>query len=211
MIDFLNGALAEKNMNFLVVEVNGIGYRVAVAVSTYDKVSGLALGAKLKLFVHEAVAGMYGGVIMLYGFLSIQEREMFLLIKDEVPSTGAKKAMEYFDKISKSLPDFKRAVMSKDIEMLSGIFGFTKKTAEKLAAALKDKISALEIEGNAKWAQTPPPQGAQSEAIAGLVAMGFKEAAAREAVSEVSFEKEGHDARHGLSPAEIIKKALQHL
>jgi Holliday junction DNA helicase RuvA len=49
------------------------------------------------------------------------------------------------DKISKSFADFKNAVVSKDISMLTGVFGFTKKTAEKLISSLKDKISNIAV------------------------------------------------------------------
>jgi Holliday junction DNA helicase RuvA len=206
MIDFISGTLAEKNTDFVVVEACGIGYKIAVSVSTFDKISTGAEGSKIKFYVVEAATSMYGGVLALYGFLTKAERETFLLIKDEVSGTGAKKAMEYFDKASKSITDFKRAVIAKDIEMLTGIFGFTKKTAEKLTAALKDKIVLLETGETAKWADSAKfSGGARGEAVAGLVAMGFKEAQAREAVSAAVSENAQ------LSAAEIIKKALQHL
>ena len=140
MIDYFKGTLSYKTLNTAVVEVMGIGYSISITADTFNKLP--ADGNQVKLYIIEST-GMYGGVISYYGFLTKEERDMFVLIKDEVPSTGAKKAMEYLDKISKSFADFQAAVMKRDVSMLSGIFGFTKKTAEKLVAALKDKIASI--------------------------------------------------------------------
>ena len=89
------------------------------------------------MHVAESVA-MYGGGVTLYGFLTPSDKEMFLTLRDCVPGTGAKKALEYLDKASKSLPDFRRAVLEKDAKVLTGVFGFTRKTAERLIDALKE-------------------------------------------------------------------------
>lgn len=123
MIDYFRGTLVLKTLNNAVVEVNGTGYDVNITVSSSEKLP--QSGHEIKLYIVEST-GMYGGVVSHYGFLSKEEREMFLLIKDEVPGTGAKKTMEYMDKISKSFADFKNAVVARDVSMLSGIFGFTK-------------------------------------------------------------------------------------
>ncbi|GHT42803.1 hypothetical protein AGMMS49921_08980 [Endomicrobiia bacterium] len=89
MIDYLCGLLESKSKNSIKVDVNGIGYTVFVPVSTFSNLP--KIGNSVKIYVVEAVAGMYGGVICLYGFLTKEDRQMYLLIKDEVPSTGAKK------------------------------------------------------------------------------------------------------------------------
>ncbi|GAB1402098.1 hypothetical protein MASR1M68_10090 [Elusimicrobiota bacterium] len=124
MIDYFRGTLVLNTLNSAVVEVNGIGYDVNITISTSTKLPNL--GKEVQLYIVEST-GMYGGVISHYGFLSKEEREMFLLIKDEVPGTGAKKTMEYMEKISKSFADFKNAIVTRDVSMLSSIFGFTKK------------------------------------------------------------------------------------
>ena len=102
MIDYFNGILSYKTLNTAIVEVSGIGYGISITSDTFNKLP--SDGNPVRLYIVEST-GMYGGVISYYGFLSKQEREMFNLIKDEVPSTGAKKAMEYLDKISKSFAD----------------------------------------------------------------------------------------------------------
>lgn len=201
MIDYFRGTLVLNTLNNAVIEVNGIGYNVNITVSTSAKLPNL--GQEVQLYIVEST-GMYGGVISHYGFLSKEEREMFLLIKDEVPGTGAKKTMEYMEKISKSFADFKNAIVARDISMLSGIFGFTKKTAEKLIASLKDKISGIVVIDTQKWSAISGNANV-SEAIAGLVAIGYKEFQAREIVTKIT--KDNAE----LSVESIIKEALKHL
>ncbi|MDR1195887.1 MAG: Holliday junction branch migration protein RuvA [Endomicrobium sp.] len=205
MIDYISGTLDSKTPDSIVVDVNGIGYKISVAVSSFEKLP--EAGSGVKIYIVEAVSGMYGGVISLYGFLSNEERDMYMLIKEEVPATGAKKAMEYLDKISKSFADFKTAVVSKNAAMLHDIFGFTKKTADKLISALKEKIISINVSGGEKWA------GASSycadtivtEAISALMALGYKELQAKNAVNK-SYE-EGSD----IKIEDLIKKSLKHL
>lgn len=201
MIDYFNGTLSSKTQNSVIIEVSGIGYNVNVTVATCEKLP--REGQELKLYIVEST-GMYGGLISHYGFLSKDEREMFLLIKDEVPSTGAKKAMEYLDKISKSFADFRNAVVSRDISMLCSVFGFTKKTAEKITAALKDKITGIVITDVQKWIGITGNTN-MSEAIAGLVALGYKESQARIAVAKIVNDNDK------LPVEEIIKASLKYL
>jgi len=201
MIDYITGTLEVKELDNITVETGGIGYKIFVAPAVLSKLS--PAGVQVKIYIVEAVAGMYGGVISLYGFLSKEERDMYLLIKDEVPGTGAKKALEYLDKVSKSFADFKTAVSSKNSSMLTSIFGFTKKTADKLIAALKDKIDSVAVSGEEKWA------GAQIssasivlEAVSALVALGYKETQSRIAVNEIYGQNENTTLES------LIKKSL---
>ena len=201
MIDYFNGILSYKTLNTAIVEVSGIGYGISITSDTFNKLP--SDGNPVRLYIVEST-GMYGGVISYYGFLSKQEREMFNLIKDEVPSTGAKKAMEYLDKISKSFADFKAAVVKRDVSMLSGIFGFTKKTSEKLVAALKDKIVNVSVNDSQKWSNITG-NSSSAEAIAGLMALGYKETNARETVNKILTENKD------LSVEQIITEALKYL
>ncbi|GHT35989.1 Holliday junction ATP-dependent DNA helicase RuvA [Endomicrobiia bacterium] len=202
MIDYLCGLLESKSTNSITVDVNGIGYIVFVPVSTFSNLP--KIGNSVKIYVVEAVAGMYGGVICLYGFLTKEDRQMYLLIKDEVPSTGAKKAMEYIDKISKSFADFKAAIITKNPSMLNRVFGFTKKTADKLVVALKDKIVAVNVLGEEKWSSAKVSENTVIlEAIEGLIALGCKEHQVRAAVTKI------FECNKNITLADLIRKSLQ--
>ena len=204
MIDYLYGTLDSKSTNGITVDVNGIGYEISVPVSTFLKLPETR--NPIKIYIVESVAGIYGGVISLYGFLTIEEREMYLLIKDEVPGTGAKKAMEYTDKISKSFADFKTAIISKNLSTLNEIFGFTKKTADKLIAALKDKISTVNVLSKEKQTGAETIKNTMvSEAIAGLITLGYKMQQARVAVTNV------YEHNENITLEDLIRKSLQYL
>ncbi|MDR2192306.1 MAG: Holliday junction branch migration protein RuvA [Endomicrobium sp.] len=207
MIDYITGTLEAKELDNIIVETGGIGRKIFISSSAFEKLppAGMSVnGSFIKIYIVESVNAMYGGTVSLYGFLTKEEREIFLLIKNEVPATGAKKALEYMDKVSKSLADFKTAVLDKNSAMLTSLFGFTKKTADKLIAALKDKISSVNVSGREKWAGTSKISltGVVLEAVSALAALGYKETQSRNAVNEVYMENSN------ISLEELIKKAL---
>jgi Holliday junction DNA helicase RuvA len=202
MLDYIFGVLEAKSTDSITIDVSGIGYEAIVALSTFSKLP--EIGDQVKIYAVESVSGMYGGVICLYGFLTKEERDMYLLIKDEVPGIGAKKAMEYIDKISKSFADFKTAVISKNPSMLHAVFGFTKKTADKLIAALKDKIIGVEISGKEKWVNVNLTENKLIlEAIEGLIGLGYKEQQVRTIVNKI------YEQNENITLENLITKSLQ--
>ncbi|MDR1245327.1 MAG: Holliday junction branch migration protein RuvA [Endomicrobium sp.] len=202
MLDYIYGTLESKSTDSITIDVNGIGYEASVVLSTFSKLP--EIGDQVKVYVVESVSGMYGGVICLYGFLTKEERYMYLLIKDEVPGTGAKKAMEYMDKISKSFADFKAAVISKNPSMLHAVFGFTKKTADKLIAALKDKMIDVEVSGKEKWTNVNLTENKLIlESIEALTALGYKEQQVRTAVNKI------YEQNENITLENLITKSLQ--
>ncbi|MDR1087447.1 MAG: Holliday junction branch migration protein RuvA [Endomicrobium sp.] len=204
MLDYISGLLESKSTNSITINVNGIGYEIAIALFSFSKLP--ESGSQVKIYVVESVSGMYGGVIYLYGFLTKEERDMYLLIKDEVPGTGAKKAMEYIDKISKSFADFKTAIISKNSTMLHSVFGFTKKTADKLISALKDKIVELEVSDKEKWSGVALIENKLiCEAIEGLTSLGYKDQQARNIVNKI------YEQNENITLENLITKSLQEL
>lgn len=202
MITFFRGILHSATLESAVLDVGGVGYHVNIPQST--AVTLPTPGAEVRLFIVESVA-MYGGSTSFYGFLTTAERDMFQLLKDEVPGTGAKKALDYLDKISRSIPDFARAVAQRDSATLTGMFGFSKKTADKIIAALKDKIDDVAAAGSMKEAARMPG-GTREEAVAGLVALGYRESLARPAVERALV-----SAPERAAAADIIRRALQEI
>ncbi len=198
MIATLRGILLDKKPDRALIEVSGIGLEVCINASTYENLPEVS--NEIKLFISESTA-MYGGGTTLYGFRTEIEKEIFELLRT-MPSTGAKKSMEYLNKITKSIGDFRRAVIQKDIPAVTTLFGFKKQTAEKLIANLKDKISALRAELPEKWV-SPDYVKLRSESVAILVALGYKESQAKSSVDEVL-----KDSSPGLKVEEIIKLAL---
>src|SRR5258708_31213511 len=169
MIGSLRGTLLHKSPGQALVDVQGVGYDVLTTLSVYDRLP--SAGQEIQLFISESM-GMYGGGLTLYGFLSVEEKEIYTLLK-EVPGTGSKKALDYLDKISKSSPDFRRAVLEGDARALVSLFGFTKKTADKMIVTLKDRLAGLRLSGKEKFMPSLQSTGF-SEAIAALVQLGYR-------------------------------------
>jgi Holliday junction DNA helicase RuvA len=201
MIGSLRGTVLNKTPGQVLLEVQGIGYELSVTLSAYDRLP--SSGEEAQLFVVESMA-MYGGGITLYGFLTLEEKEIYLLLR-EIPGTGSKKALDYLDKISKSAPDFRRAVLEGDARALVSLFGFTKKTADKMIAALKDRITSLRLAGREKWAGAVEPSGI-GEALSALVSLGYRESEARAALDRLPV-----PSRSQGSTTELIKEALKQL
>ncbi|MFH1282094.1 MAG: Holliday junction branch migration protein RuvA [bacterium] len=200
MINFLEGILAEKSLQQAVINVNGIGYEIFINASTSERLCDI--GQRAKLFVVEAMA-MYGGTTTLYGFLTKAEKETFYYFKDYVPNTGAKKALEYVDKAGKSFADFKQAIKTGDSELLTTIFGFTKKTAGKLISSLQDKISDFAVEGKQKW-KRDTQDNIYTQAKASLIALGY-----RDGEIDRIFGSFSEEEIKGLRIEEFLKKVLQ--
>ena len=178
MFAYLKGRVISKNAQSAIIETGGVGYEVFFCAASLET---LEQAVQTEVFIAESIS-MYGGTA-LYGFLSAEEKALFELFRDAIPATGAKKALEYLNKALRSLPDFKKAVIKNDLKLLITIFGFTAKTAEKISAALKDKIQELSISGNEKIkGGAYSSGGSYAQVLNALAALGFKAGEARDAL-----------------------------
>ncbi|PKM96823.1 MAG: hypothetical protein CVU79_11540 [Elusimicrobia bacterium HGW-Elusimicrobia-3] len=199
MLAYLRGRVVAKNDESAVIEVNGLGYEVFLCPPSLEALG--PEGSPAELFLAESIS-MYGGTA-LYGFRSKEEKQLFDLLRDAVPNTGAKKALDYLGKAVRSMPDFSSAVAAKDAKRLTAIFGFTAKTADKLILALKDKT--LPGAGGASTV-AGIPSGAYTQALAALIGLGFRAGEARAALEDAAAE-----AGAGASTEAVIRLALKRL
>lgn len=207
MIASLRGLVLSKDLESLVLEVGGVGHEVNVTSATASRLP--APGGEVLLFVVSSY-GMYGGGETLYGFLTLPEKAMFCAFRDEIPGTGAKKALEFLDKADKSLPDFRRAVIDRDEKLLCGVFGFTRKTATKIVDALKGKIESVRVAGSPHLAASGgvmPSTGSWGRALNALEALGYRSSEARAALQVLAELHGGKDV-----PVEqLVRQALKRL
>jgi Holliday junction DNA helicase RuvA len=205
MIASLRGTVLSKDLESLILEVGGVGHEIHVTAATASRVPA---GAEVLLMVVPSYA-MYGGGETLYGFLDASEKAMFCAFRDEIPGTGAKKALEYLDKASKSLPDFRRAVIDRDEKMLGAVFGFSKKTATKIVDALKGKLDDVRVGGSPHIQKLSEPAllGSWAQALNALESLGYKQSEVRSALQALAEEHSGKDL-----PAEtLVRQALKRL
>jgi len=132
MIAFLRGRLAEKQPNRIIVDVAGVGYDVAVPLSTYYKLG--EPGSDITLRVHTHVRE---DILALYGFSTVLEQQIFERLIG-VSGIGPKLALAVLSGID--VADLVRAVQLGDVARLTAIPGIGKKTAERIGLELKDKL-----------------------------------------------------------------------
>ena len=131
MISQLRGLFLESNFEKdclkVLVDVQGVGYEVLMCKSSQGVFRD---GQNVTVYVCESVTA-YDGATTLYGFPTKEEKDFFNQIRDNVGGMGPKKALDCLDKINKSLPDFKRAIIDNDSRILVSVFGFSKKKSQK--------------------------------------------------------------------------------
>jgi Holliday junction DNA helicase RuvA len=201
MIAFLRGTIARNLPNLLWIDVNGVGYAVHIPMGSFD---GKVEGEKVQVLTHLIVRE---DAHTLFGFPSEEAREIFLLLIERVTGVGPKMAMAILGGLS--VGDFKDAVVGGDIARLSKISGVGKKTAERIVLELKDKVGVTEVWKLAAAAKGNPAEAAANDAVLGLLALGYKQADALNAVRKVlpALAKDGETP----SPDEIIRAALRAL
>lgn len=196
MIGWLKGCIIDKSVpGRLVVDVNGVGYEVETSLNTYFQVE--SIDSPIGLFIHTLVRE---DAFLLYGFHQQQERTLFrTLIK--VNGVGPKLALAILSSVT---PDeFVHTIRQDDSEALTRFPGIGKKTAERLLIELKDAVKDWTGGEPSGQVSAIPPQRHVDEAIAALIALGYKPAEASRVARSVD---DGNK-----SSEQLIRDALKQL
>jgi len=169
MIGWLEGRLAEKTPEGVVVDVNGVGYDVRIPLSTFLELpdEGKTVRFRIHTYVRE-------DQLRLFGFLSGQERGLFRLFLG-VSGVGPRLALA----VLSGLPVRRviHAIRQGDLTALRGIPGVGTKTAERILVELRDKVGRLE------GTEAPAPLDEAEEAtISALVNLGYPRSQSEKAV-----------------------------
>ena len=199
MIAYLQGEVFEVGEDNVILLCGGVGYLVNI---TANCAQNLTQGTQAALYIEESLSP-YDGT-SLYGFPRKEDRDLWALLKSAVPNTGPKKALELLGKAQRSVADFHLAIVNGDPKILTGIFGFTTKTADKLIASLKDKIAGLNIRGESKI-NVLPDSSALKELADALGELGYSSVEARRAIEQLH--EAGFNAQSGTEV--LIKQALR--
>jgi len=197
MITFLEGKLVSALPTQATVDVNGVGYEVFIPLSSYDKLP--TVGQPIRILTHLAVRE---DAHILYGFMTVPERDLFRLLVNNVSGIGPKLALAVLSGMSVS--NFKTAVVNSDIAAISKISGLGKKTAERIVLELKDKLGVAAAWQAATAAYAPTPEQEQAnEAVLALIALGYKLVDAHKAVRDLQTQGQAKSAE------ELVKLALK--
>ena len=188
----LKGEVWEALPGRIVVGAGGVGYLVQLPLSTYDQMNPLE-GDLIDLRIYQHVRE---NSLTLYGFARDEEKDVFMLLIDRVSGIGPATALAVLGGLP--VEGFKQAVIQGDAAGISGVKGIGKKTAERIILELKDKVGVVET-----WDSDPNRTDSARDAEMGLMALGFKQAAARRAVDRVLKEQPGADS------AELIRLGLR--
>ncbi len=176
MISFLQGKLVDALPTSVTVNVNGVGYDVLIPLSSFDKLP--QPGGEVTILTHLVVRE---DAHVLYGFMTVPERELFRMLINNVSGIGPKTALNILSGMN--AVSFRGAVASGDVKSLSQISGVGKKTAERIVVELRDRVGAA-----GAWEATSAARSLSAsdqkvnDAVLALMALGFKQPDAHESV-----------------------------
>ena len=179
MIGTLRGTLRHKDLNALVVDVSGVGYKVLVTTETALDV---ALDSPIFLWTHLVVRETS---LELFGFLDKETLDMFELLIT-ISGIGPKSALSILNVATPSM--LRQAVASEDTTYLTRVSGIGKKNAEKIVLELKDKLKMTKEDRGVNMRS-------EGDALEALVSLGYSERDVREALKRVPKETKGAGER----------------
>ncbi len=172
MISSLSGTVRYKGLHHLVVDVGGVGYKVAVPT---DLALEATPSSPVFLWTHLSVRE---NALDLYGFRELETLEVFELLIT-ISGIGPKTALGILNVATPNM--LRQAVASGDTSYLTRVSGIGKKNAEKIVLELRDKLKVSEEDSSTNSAQVR----AEGDALEALVSLGYTERDAREALKQV--------------------------
>lgn len=198
MYAFIEGQVCEKGSGELVIMAGGVGYRIACSMNTLQ--AAPSAGEIMRCYT---VLSVREDAMELFGFATREEKAMFRSLTS-ISGIGPKSALGILG--SMPLKELNLAILLGDVTALSRAPGIGKKTAQRIALELKDKISQADVDASAATpAQAVSLAAADNvqEALEALMALGYTATEARNALSQVKDQSS--------KPDELIRLALRHM
>ncbi|MBP7765820.1 MAG: Holliday junction branch migration protein RuvA [Deltaproteobacteria bacterium] len=198
MIALLSGKIAYKGISHVVVDAQGVGYRVFIPLTTFYELP--ETGEAVTLHIHTSVKE---DAINLFGFYTLQERDLFQMMIS-VSGIGPKVAMNILSGISSD--ELLEAISGGNLTRLVAIPGIGRKMAERLILELKEKVAKKMAAdaGAGADARRKESDALREDVLSALVNLGYKANAARDALDKVV-----RDAENDPAMDQLLKKALK--
>ena len=198
MIALISGKIVYKGISHVIVDVQGVGYRIFIPLTTFYELP--EAGQTITLHVHTNVKQ---DAINLFGFYTVQERDLFQLMIS-VSGIGPKMSMNILSGISAR--ELLNAISSGNVGKLVNIPGVSKKMAERLILELKEKVikKMMLEEMPAADDKHQASEIIIEDALSALVNLGYKSSVAKDALDKAlraSEEELGMD--------QLLKKTLK--
>ncbi len=198
MIAMLSGKIAYKGISHVVVDTQGVGYRVFIPLTTFYALP--EADQAITLHIHTSVKE---DAIHLFGFYTREERELFQLMIS-VSGIGPKVALNILSGISSA--ELLEAISAGNLTRLMAIPGIGRKMAERLILELKEKVMKKMAADAIPAADAKQKQAEmmREDALSALMNLGYKAGAARDAL-----EKAARDLKEEPAMDQLLKKALK--
>ena len=196
MISFLNGTIAAKSENGVIIDVGGVGYSVSMPVSDIAKMGGI--GDNVKVFTHFHISE---NAVGLFGFLTNEQIDYFNRLIG-ISGIGPKAAVSVLGTLS--VQDLAYAIIAEDVKAITKAPGVGPKVAQRIILELKGKIDTMDAVSTPASSQTPVSAvRADTGAVNALIALGASPSEAQKTVMQISGD--------GMSTEDIIKEALRRM
>lgn len=194
MFAYIKGSLEMKSSGYIVIDINGLGYKVFMSQNNIDTIG--ELHDIIKVFTYVKVRE---DDISIYGFKTQEQLKMFELLIS-VSGVGAKSALVMLSCIEPS--DFAIAVISNDVKVLTKVPGIGNKSAQRIILELKDKLKEEQLEEKLKDSSKKLKDNSENinEAISGLMVLGYSKKDIEKAFEHLDIDN--------LSIEDLIKKGL---
>lgn len=179
MLEFIKGKLVDCSPSKAIIDVNNVGYRIIIPTSLFGKLP--PLGSELLLYTSFI---MREPSHYLYGFASIQERDLFEVLIG-ISGIGPKSAVALISCLSHK--NLVNAIITNDIKTISKTPGIGKKTAERLILEIKDKLPEMFPTKNLVLHNIDTSKvdvSTAEDAISALINLGYNNSVAEKAVSK---------------------------
>jgi Holliday junction DNA helicase RuvA len=195
MISFLKGRLVQKDPTHVVVDVNGVGYHLAISLQTFSEIK-----EQEAVLIHTHLA-IREDAHVLYGFSTESEKKLFQQLIS-VNGVGPGTAIVMLSYMSSD--ELRSAIASEDAVALQRIKGIGGKTALRVIIELKDKMRKDAYEDGARQISGIKHNTLRSEALTALISLGITKSAAEKSVDTV-LKKSGNT----VTLEDLVKQALK--
>ena len=195
MISFLRGTLTETTATWVVLDVAGVGYGMAISLATYEQLPDI--GIEVSLFTHLHVRE---DRLDLYAFLTVEERSTFELLIS-VSGIGPTLALTILS--GTTLKGLQKAIMHDNVSELTRIKGVGKRTSERIVIDLREKVQITDSKFPERSSKSDSHK-VEQEAQMALRALGMSANEASKVIVKVSERGE-----LDLSVQDLIKLALR--
>ncbi len=200
MIGYLSGKLLEKQANNVIIDVGGVGYEVAIPLSTFYELGEIGSEVNLRIYTY-----VREDAIQLYGFKTNRERELYLKLIS-VQGIGAKSGISLLSGMSAD--EIIAAIRTDNLARLTSIPGVGRKTAERLVVELRDKITDFAAGAASESREAADGGGIPSDAVfddalSALINLGYQRNAAEKALKQAA--QDGTE----MSVQKLLRRSLQ--